>query len=391
VRTRTRVIAASLAAVALTAAPEEARAFCPCYSPSSAYNTHDCAIPAYNGLNPTTAEWNDIFNIVAQGPRAWGDKGPSVINIGQGCSNPEPYHTVPAHFPCELLKALTMVETGWRQFCVPDLPSDQVGGSARTIISFDCGYGVGQVTSGMHVDETPNFDRARVASDPMYNLAASTQIIALKWKATKCVGDNQPTIIEDWYSATWAYNGLSYVNNPNNPNYDANRGVWNPKVGGGAPYQEKVFGWIEYTSKWAPTALAYPNIGDIGDTGTPAQLPEPDCASPTNCSTKRPVHKTACIDMVGSGGGAGGSGGGGGGAGGGGTGGSGGAGGSGTGGSGGADGSGGTEFHDKDEDGTLQGGCSCRVGAEDASSTMAGSGLGLIGLVVLRRRRARRA
>ena len=38
----------------------------------------------------------------------------------------------------------------WKQFCVPELPADQVGGPSRTIISFDCGYGIGQVTSGMH-------------------------------------------------------------------------------------------------------------------------------------------------------------------------------------------------------------------------------------------------
>ena len=36
--------------------------------------------------------------------------------------------------------------------------------SSRTIISFDCGYGIGQVTSGMHAGETPAFDRARVAA-----------------------------------------------------------------------------------------------------------------------------------------------------------------------------------------------------------------------------------
>ena len=94
-----------------------------------------------------------------------------------------------------------MQESGWRQFCVPDTPADQVGGASRTIISFDCGYGVGQVTSGMHKGETPAFDRARVANDATYNLATGTLILADKWRATNCVGDNQPRTVEDWYVA----------------------------------------------------------------------------------------------------------------------------------------------------------------------------------------------
>src|SRR4029079_18247202 len=151
-------------------------------------------------------------------------------------------------FPCELLKGIASQESGWRQFCVPDDPGDQVGGPSRTIISFDCGYGIGQVTSGMHIGESPAFDRDRVANDPTYNLATGTQIIASKWIATERVGDNQPSIIEDWYTAAWAYNGLAYVNNPNNPNYDANRGVWDPQIGGGGAYQEEG-GWgVEHPS-----------------------------------------------------------------------------------------------------------------------------------------------
>jgi MYXO-CTERM domain-containing protein len=290
-------------AVAVLSSASAASAFCPSYSPDSAYNDHNCGVASQPGTNPTTAEWQSIFDLVSQGPAVWGDAGPSVSDIGQGCGLPEPLHSVPARFPCELLEAIAMTESGWRQFCVPDTPSDEVGGASRTIISFDCGYGVVQVTSGMHAGESPAFDRDRVAGDATYNLATGTQILAAKWKATECVGDNQPTIIEDWYTATWAYNGLAYVNNPNNPNYDPNRGVWDPAVGGAAPYQEKVFGRMEHTGgKWAPTELAYPNRGDIGSAGSPPQLPEPDCASPTDCTNHRPVHPTSCHGTTGTGG-----------------------------------------------------------------------------------------
>ncbi|APR79358.1 N-acetylmuramoyl-L-alanine amidase [Minicystis rosea] len=291
------------AAFAILAAGRVASAYCPSYSPDSTYNTHDCGVAAHAGKNPTTAEWQPIFDLVSRGPAAWGDAGPTVTDIGQGCGKPEPLHSVPARFPCELLQAIAMTESSWRQFCVPDLPADQVGGESRTIISFDCGYGVGQVTSGMHTGEDPGFDRDRVASDPTYNLATGTRILASKWKATECVGDNQPTIIEHWYSATWAYNGLAYVNNPNNPNYDTNRGVWDPDVGGAAPYQEKVFGRMEHTGgKWTATELAYPNPGDIGTDGSPNELPEPDCASPTDCAKHRSTHATSCKDPTGTGG-----------------------------------------------------------------------------------------
>jgi len=289
------------ASLGLVFVPRAASAFCPCYTASSSSNNNSCGVEAVNGTNPSNAEWNAIFDIVSQGPSVWGDKGPSVGDIGQGCGKPEPLHNVPARFPCELLKGLAKVETGWRQFCVPDLPSDQVGGPSRTIISFDCGYGVGQVTSGMHVGEAPSFDRNRVAADPTYNLATGTRILAAKWKATNCVGDNQPKVVEHWYTSTWAYNGLAYVNNPNNPNYNANRGVWNPAVGGGAPYQEKVFGFMEYTNgQWDPVQAAYPNRGDVGSSGSPPDLPDPSCASPTDCVNKRPTHVTQCDGSSGS-------------------------------------------------------------------------------------------
>lgn len=392
-----RRLAAPLALFAVLASARAASAFCPCYTASSSANDKGCAIEAAPGTNPTVDEWNAIFDLVSRGPAAWGDKGPSVGDIGQGCGKPEPTMNVPARFPCELLKAIAMVETGWRQFCVPDLPSDQKGGAERTIISFDCGYGVGQVTSGMHVGETPDFDRNRVASDATYNLATGTRILAGKWKATNCVGDNQPKVIEHWYTATWAYNGLAYVNNPSNPNYDANRGVWNPKVGGAAPYQEKVFGYIENTlGKWEPTALAYPNPGEVGSTGSPPDLPEPSCASPTDCVNERSTHLTSCDGTTGTGGaggaGTGGAGGGNaGGAGGAGAGGAG-VGGAGVGGGGNTGGEAGAGGAGNDGDPTWRGQCSCRAaGAPEGGRAPLGAiaALGL-GWAALAGRRGRR-
>ncbi|MEW6432354.1 MAG: MYXO-CTERM sorting domain-containing protein [Myxococcota bacterium] len=287
---------ATLLVVALSA--HAALAFCPSYTLSSSNNTGNCGVEAAPGTNPTNAQWQSIFNLVAQGPSVWGSAGPSVSDIGQGCGKPEPSHSVPARFPCELIKAITWRESTWRQFCVPDRPADQVGGAERTIISFDCGYGVGQVTSGMHIGEAPAFDRARVANDATYNLATGMQILAQKWRATRCVGDNQPKVVEHWYSATWAYNGLAYVNNPTNPAYSTTRGVYNPSVGGSAPYQEKVFGAMEYppsSSHWSPLPFAYPKLSEIGSAGSPNTLSEPNCATPTSCTQTRPTHVSSCF------------------------------------------------------------------------------------------------
>ncbi len=274
--------------------------FCPSYTLTSSNNTAHCGVSAANGTNPTTAQWQGIFQLVSQGPSVWGSSGPSVPDLGQGCGKPMPAIQVAAKFPCEVLKAIAMVESGWRQFCVPTSPGDQVGGASRTIISFDCGYGIGQVTSGMHIGEAPTFDRARVASDPTYNLATGTRILGEKWRATRCVGDNQPAVIEHWYSAVWAYNGLAYSNNPNNPNFDSGRGVYRPSVGGAAPYQEKVFGWVEYprsAGQWTSVALAYPRLSDLGTTGSPNTLPDPSCASPSSCASARSTHVSGCFQV----------------------------------------------------------------------------------------------
>ncbi len=292
-------------ALAIVCAPAAALAFCPSYTLSSSSNTSNCGVEAAPGTNPSVADWQPIFRLVAGGPTAWGASGPSVDDIGQGCGKPEANHDVPAVFPCELLRAIAMQESSWQQFCVPDSPADQVGGASRTIISFDCGYGVGQVTSGMHKGETPAFDRARVAGDATYNLATGTQILADKWRATNCVGDNQPRTVEDWYVAAWAYNGLAFVNNPNNPNYDSSRGTCDPNAGCTAPYQERIFGWMEHpptAAHWTALAVAYPDRADIPATGaTVPDLPEPACASPTDCMTTRPTHTSECLGDTGAG------------------------------------------------------------------------------------------
>ena len=149
----------------------------------------------------------------------------------------------------------------------------------------DCGYGVGQVTSGMAVADgtrlfTPTQQKA-IAADYASNIAASLNMLVDKWNQLKTANivanGGDPRYIENWYFAAWAYNtgvqpnaangnttgctpspactdsagywGLGWANNPANPNYPVDRGTFDgnddydikhPNL---FPYQEKVMGW----------------------------------------------------------------------------------------------------------------------------------------------------
>ncbi|HEV2377600.1 MAG TPA: DUF3990 domain-containing protein, partial [Streptosporangiaceae bacterium] len=149
------------------------------------------------------------------------------------------------------------------------------GGYVPGVATPDCGYGVGQVTTGMQQGAMSNFLQRKVAVDYAENVAASAQILAQKWDELTAVGimanGTDPATLENWYLALWDYNsglhpnqgsgpwGLGWANNPANPDYPYNR---NPflhqdtsagfvvSYGDAAtpadwPYQEKVFGWME--------------------------------------------------------------------------------------------------------------------------------------------------
>lgn len=295
---RTTLLASAAFALGIATPAGALAQYCPSYTPAGTSGGQNCGINPVQGTNPDVPTWQQIFKKVSGGKASWGTDGPDIGTMGSGCGKPKPITDVPARFPCHVLKAIAMQESGWYQFCKPTAPASEVGKPERTIISFDCGYGIGQVTSGMHVGENPAFDRQRVASDPTYNLATGTLILLSKWRAAECVGDNNPDIVEDWYTAIWAYNGLAYVNNPNNPNLGASRGVYNPGTDNGASftYQERVFGWMEHPKgdRWPVLEVAYPNRGDVGGGGSPNALPEPSCASPTNCTQKRSTHASSC-------------------------------------------------------------------------------------------------
>ena len=249
------------------------------------YNTgsYCCCENPVAGTNPSVAQWNTDFE---QG--ASGQVGPGLPKIGDGTGASETQ--VPCTVPCNIMKAIGIIESGWTQFR-----------NGQTLIAFDCGYGATQVTSGMTGDSccTGCFDPARIADDPAYNIGAGAGILCDKWIPTPTVGGNDPNVVEDWYYAIWAYNGLVYQNNPNNPAFPAwPRPPYNCAGGysyGSYPYQERVYGEVACPQNgwWAGEAVTLPDPSWVGSCGSGScpNIPQPTpshtnpCAGPQPCGT----------------------------------------------------------------------------------------------------------
>jgi RHS repeat-associated protein len=161
-------------------------------------------------------------------------------------------------------------------------------GAAGDIVSInyagaDCGYGVGQVTDGMHVGDTMFSARgqAKIAVDYQENIAAGLQILESTWNQLYDAGilanGGDPRYLENWYFAAWAYNsgvqptgtynpngctpgpsctgadgtwGMGWANNPANPDYPPSRLPYLQSTYADAahpsdwPYEERVLGWM---------------------------------------------------------------------------------------------------------------------------------------------------
>ncbi len=147
----------------------------------------------------------------------------------------------------------------------------------------DCGYGISQVTTGMHVGDHTFSARGqvKVAVDYQENIAAGLQILQDKWNQLYSAGiianNGDPQYLENWYFAAWAYNsglqptsaynptgctpgpsctgphgtwGLGWTNNPDNLDYPPSRLPYLQATYADAahpaswPYQERVMGWM---------------------------------------------------------------------------------------------------------------------------------------------------
>ena len=156
----------------------------------------------------------------------------------------------------------------------------------------DCGYGLGQVTTGMHTTDTvySYATQLAIATDYQANIAAAVDILIDKWNqlytdpgGPTTVNNANANDIENWYFALWAYNsgfypssdvnlhggnwGVGWLNNPANPVYPYSRhrymeGTTDPATPWQWSYEEKVMGWIEVPPYQGDNrAYATPNFG----------------------------------------------------------------------------------------------------------------------------------
>ncbi len=191
------------------------------------------------------------------------------------------------YVPPTLLKAISWIESVTTQGSQA-LPFGAIG---PALVSFDCGYGIGQVTSGMTAplgeSNQPTDEQALVATHFAYNIGRGAAILSDKWNSAPesrpIVGidtDSDPKIIENWYYAVWSYNGFTgpganRSNHPADPIY----GAWprTPYSCGPAsdglshnrsmhPYQELVYGCMAHPPKvkgdelWEPLEATLPDL-----------------------------------------------------------------------------------------------------------------------------------
>jgi hypothetical protein len=191
--------------------------------------------------------------------------------------------------PTILLKSIGWIESAITQ------ASRQIsfGGVGPALISFDCGHGIMQVTSGMTTPLGDNGcaspEQLMVATHFAYNIARGAVILVDKWNAapenrpiagTDTNGD--PSLVENWYFAVWSYNGFTGpgANRSNHP-MDPIYGSWprmpyscGPSTDGFGhnrgryPYQELVWGCAAHppivsgAALWQPFEISYPDLND---------------------------------------------------------------------------------------------------------------------------------
>jgi Ig-like domain from next to BRCA1 gene/Transglycosylase SLT domain len=202
---------------------------------------------------PTTAAMAAGFQLAGVG--RLGHRYPTLPRIGLDS----------AIVPPSLLKAVAWIESNWRQFNSDGVP----------LLSPDFGYGVMQITTGMagaFGNPTGRIrlrTQARIGGDYLYNIAYAARMLAQYFKDSPAVNNRDPTALEDWYYALWAYNGWGWVNDPNNPAFTRQgTPATDPST---FPYQERIYYLVEHPpldqsgrSLWTPMTVSLPSDSSIG-------------------------------------------------------------------------------------------------------------------------------
>lgn len=138
----------------------------------------------------------------------------------------------------------------------------------------DCGYGIAQVTTGMHRDDTvyTELQQQMITVDYASNVAAGLRILQDKWNQTRdaglIMGDGDSAYLQNWWFALWAYNtgfypesdkdqhygqwGVGWSNNPANPIYMPGRDMF-------LFTEEYPADWEGLPDNWNGESLGYGN------------------------------------------------------------------------------------------------------------------------------------
>jgi lysophospholipase L1-like esterase len=173
--------------------------------------------------------------------------------------------------------------------------SDPANPADVNFANADCGYGIAQITDLMRTGAANINTQTAIAVDYAENIAAAVTALVGKWNQLHSIGvtmnNDDPSDIENWYGAIWAYNsgvhlvangdpanGLGWFNNPANPIYPVNRHPFlcadssctsytDANTPQDWPYQEKVLGWIEggQFDPNNPTAFRFTPLGSVLD------------------------------------------------------------------------------------------------------------------------------
>ena len=157
--------------------------------------------------------------------------------------------------PSVILMAIAYQESGWRQF----------DASGNPVVGYnDSSQDVGI----MQINTSGRSDVDRLMSDIDYNIDVGARMLDSKWKLAPGIGDRDRNVLENWYFAIWAYNGLSSTNNPNTP--------------GGRHYQDRILTVMARTvlgsdgqPLWTPVAVTPPDPAIITDPPTWIPTPQP--------------------------------------------------------------------------------------------------------------------
>ena len=182
-----------------------------------------------------------------------------------------------AEIPPAILHAIGWIESKINQTQL----QVEYGSLGPTLLSFDCGYGIMQVTSTIDNDGgLPSRYEALVGTHFAYNIAAGARILAEKWNANELfpvVGESDPAYIESWYYALWGYHGWAILNHPLGPEVDPFRAqpYACDDARNGYPYQELVLGCVinppvvDGAPLWEALPVVLPDLEQLGGPGGP--------------------------------------------------------------------------------------------------------------------------